>query len=269
MNAASQAVSLSVAHDRPAPPPMRAVARAPLSPQVTAGGTGRQRLPERFGLAALVVAAHAAGVFTLAYLSSSVAPPETRPIQVAFIQLEAPPQPEAAPPVPPVPVPPEPRKKPVVERPKPPKPVPQKAPAEPPPTTSETALTAANSAPEPVPESAPPPPLSAAPPAPVATPAAAPVVAARFDADYLKNPHPVYPPLSRRMREEGKVTLRVQVTAEGRPAQIEISSSSGFERLDNAARQAVTRWSFVPARQGDRNVEAWVLVPIVFKLEGN
>ncbi|PKO55172.1 MAG: energy transducer TonB, partial [Betaproteobacteria bacterium HGW-Betaproteobacteria-21] len=44
---------------------------------------------------------------------------------------------------------------------------------------------------------------------------------------------------------------------------------SGSERLDEAARNAVSRWRFVPARQGERAIEASVLVPIIFKLEGN
>ncbi|MBR0566713.1 energy transducer TonB [Azoarcus sp. L1K30] len=92
---------------------------------------------------------------------------------------------------------------------------------------------------------------------------------ARFDADYLNNPPPAYPQLSRRMREEGKVVLRVTVSADGTPKQIELAQSSGSDRLDKAARGAVQRWRFVPARQGDRAVEAAVLVPIIFKLEGS
>ncbi len=39
--------------------------------------------------------------------------------------------------------------------------------------------------------------------------------------------------------------------------------------VDRAAEQAVSRWRFVPAKRGDTPVEAWVLVPIVFKLTGN
>lgn len=269
MNAASQAISISAA-----PPQPGVQARSPTRTAVQSAASpvrpGRhKRLPERAGLGALVIAAHVAGLLALTYLGKPVAPPEIRPIQIAFIPLEAPPQPEAAPPTPPAPVQPEPPKKQLAVRPKPPKPLPPKAPAEPAPSTSQSALTTQNTDPAPVQESAPPAAPAPAPPAPVAAPAAAPIVAARFDADYLNNPHPTYPPLSRRMREEGKVMLRVQVSPDGRPSQIEISRSSGFERLDNAARQAVTRWSFVPARQGDRNVEAWVLVPIVFKLEGN
>jgi periplasmic protein TonB len=49
-----------------------------------------------------------------------------------------------------------------------------------------------------------------APPVEAPAPPAAPAVSqARFDADYLRNPPPPYPPLSRRMGEEGKVILRV------------------------------------------------------------
>jgi protein TonB len=75
--------------------------------------------------------------------------------------------------------------------------------------------------------------------------------------------------LSRRLREEGQVMLRVLVSPDGRPNRIELRTSSGSDRLDRAAEEAVARWRFVPARQGDTAVEAWVLVPIVFKLKGN
>lgn len=94
-----------------------------------------------------------------------------------------------------------------------------------------------------------------------------PITQARFDADYLQNPKPVYPPASRRLGEEGKVVLRVHVTPEGHAAEIEIKGSSNFPRLDNAARDAVARWRFVPARSGDAPIATWVLVPIVFALE--
>lgn len=90
---------------------------------------------------------------------------------------------------------------------------------------------------------------------------------ARFDADYLKNPAPPYPPLSRRMGEEGKVILRVQVSAEGLAEAAEIKTSSGSLRLDEAALRTVQRWRFIPAKRGDSPVASSVLVPIIFKLE--
>jgi len=118
---------------------------------------------------------------------------------------------------------------------------------------------------------APPPP--AAPvveaPAPPVAPAPPPVTAARFDADYLSNPKPVYPPASRRLGEEGKVLLRVHVNAEGLPLAVEIKTSCGFPRLDESARAAVERWRFVPARRGSEAIDSWVAVPIVFSLQSS
>jgi len=87
-----------------------------------------------------------------------------------------------------------------------------------------------------------------------------------FEADYLSNPAPIYPPLSRRLHEQGITCLRVQVNAAGKPTSIEIEQSSGFERLDRAAVAAVWRWSFVPARLRGAAVAAWVIVPIRFTL---
>ena len=70
------------------------------------------------------------------------------------------------------------------------------------------------------------------------------------------------------MGETGRVVLRVLVTAAGTPQQVELRTSSGSRRLDGAALEAVRRWKFIPARQGDTPVSAWVLVPILFTLEG-
>lgn len=89
----------------------------------------------------------------------------------------------------------------------------------------------------------------------------------RFDTAYLNNPVPVYPALSRRMGEEGKVQLRVFVEASGLPSQVAIKTSSGSSRLDNAAQEAVRRWTFTPAKRGNAAVAAWVIVPIVFNLK--
>lgn len=94
-----------------------------------------------------------------------------------------------------------------------------------------------------------------------------PLIPPRFDAAYLQNPVPPYPPLARRMREQGKVILRVLVDADGLPERVELRTSSGSARLDQSAQDTVKAWKFVAARQGERNVSAWVLVPITFTLE--
>ena len=106
------------------------------------------------------------------------------------------------------------------------------------------------------------------PPAPpTARVEAAAVSPPRFDAAYLNNPKPAYPALARRMGEEGKVILRVFVEADGAAGRMNVHQPSGSARLDEAAMAAVAHWKFVPARQGGENVGAWVLVPIVFRLE--
>lgn len=100
-----------------------------------------------------------------------------------------------------------------------------------------------------------------APPAPLA------VESPRYDMAYLKNPPPSYPTLSRRMKEQGRVILRVLVSAAGEAENVEVRTSSGSERLDRAAIEAVRRWRFAPARRGAETVAAWALVPILFQLD--
>jgi len=97
-------------------------------------------------------------------------------------------------------------------------------------------------------------------PAPVATPAS-------FDADYLQNPAPAYPAVSKRMREEGTVLLLVRVSPRGEAERVQIQKGSGFARLDDVAVKTVQQWRFVPARLGAETVAANVVVPIVFRLD--
>lgn len=152
-------------------------------------------------------------------------------------------------------------------KPVPVKPVPQPLPT-PKPVIKRVLTEQPVSAPMPEPKPLPVPPQPA--PKPVEPPPepvlSAPVVPPRFDAAYLNNPSPSYPALSRRNGEAGKVMLRVQVSSDGRPQQIELQRSSGYSRLDDAAMAAVRQWRFIPAKRGDENLTEWVLVPLVFKL---
>ncbi len=111
-------------------------------------------------------------------------------------------------------------------------------------------------------------PAAAEVPAPTAAPAPAQTLAtaARFDADYLDNPRPDYPLMARRLHEEGRVLLRVQVSVSGEALAVQLQESSGSPRLDRAAIDTVQRWRFVPARLGEHNVAATVLVPVEFSL---
>jgi periplasmic protein TonB len=89
----------------------------------------------------------------------------------------------------------------------------------------------------------------------------------KFGVAYLNNPSPSYPRLSRRIGEEGRVLLKVLVSAEGKANTVEIEKSSGFQRLDQSALDAVKQWRFIPARKGKESLSAYVLVPISFSLE--
>lgn len=103
-------------------------------------------------------------------------------------------------------------------------------------------------------------------PAPPAPPAAAKIVLPSSDAAYLSNPKPPYPDKSNRMREEGTVRVRVLVSAEGLPLKVELSKSSGFERLDQSALATVPKWKFVPGKRDGVAEDMWFVVPIPFSL---
>ena len=104
----------------------------------------------------------------------------------------------------------------------------------------------------------------AATPAPVAAPK---VELPSSDADYLQNPKPAYPAMSKRLGEQGKVVVRVLIGVDGLVQKAEIRQSSGFERLDQAALMTAQRWRYVPGKRGGVAEAMWFNVPINFVLE--
>jgi TonB family protein len=85
-------------------------------------------------------------------------------------------------------------------------------------------------------------------------------------ASYAYSPKPEYPHHARKEGQQGTVVLRVLVDQEGKSKSLEVSHSSGFEALDKAAMETVRRWRFHSARYGEKRVEMWVKIPIVFRL---
>lgn len=149
------------------------------------------------------------------------------------------------------------------------RPQPRVAPA-PPPTPAPS--------PEPAPvvaQVAPAPPAPATPPmaaatvaaAPAAPPAPARIELPSSDAAYLNNPKPAYPALSRRLGEQGKVVVRVLIGVDGTAQQAEIRTSSGYDRLDQAALTTVRGWRYVPGKRNGMAEAMWFNVPINFVLE--
>lgn len=78
---------------------------------------------------------------------------------------------------------------------------------------------------------------------------------------------PRYPLDSRRKREQGTVVLALVLGLDGTVADISISKSSGFDRLDNAALSAVRRWRWSPTRRDGQPVMVRGLVEIPFTIQ--
>lgn len=239
-----------------------------------------------------MIAAHGAGIVALSGLGDpdpAQAPATPPAVMVDFIvpapparpaptRVDKPPAPVQEPAKPAAPVPPPPKK---MSAPPPPAPAPPKAADLPAPAPEPAPPVAATPSPAPAPapsptsaDAVPPSPASTAPEPTAAAsssrnaedagPATAP---ARWNAAELRNAAASYPRISKMRGEQGQVLLRVRVLASGRADVIEVTRSSGYPRLDEAARDAVRDWRFVPARRGDQAVDSWLNVPIVFQLE--
>ncbi len=120
----------------------------------------------------------------------------------------------------------------------------------------------------------PPAPAPALPDSPAAAPeepaAPAPVVVPTIPpsaVQYLEPPPLAYPRASRRAGEAGRVVLRVFIDAAGLPREVQVHSSSGFARLDNAATTAVLKARFKPYSNRGQAIAGWALVPLTFDLE--
>jgi protein TonB len=83
----------------------------------------------------------------------------------------------------------------------------------------------------------------------LAAEAAAPPVARGEDRPprLLEGPAPAYPRIALRLQQEGSVLLELEIDAAGRVSAVHVLESSGFERLDEAAREGVLGWRFEPA----------------------
>jgi len=197
---------------------------------------------------------------------------EIQPVIIELIQpkkLEPPPpppKPEPKKPEPPKPLKPEPAKpeppKVVEPRPEPPKPEPAK-PAPPAPEAPPKPAQAPATAPAPIPE-----PVSkpAPPPAPPSPPQKRNGVS--ISAGYrCSNAFPPYPTMSIRNHEQGTVILQVLVKSDGTAGSVEVKSSSGYPRLDEAASKAVKNWRFVAAVIDGKAVDETYEVPVPFKLQ--
>lgn len=136
------------------------------------------------------------------------------------------------------------------------------APELPPAPTAPTGTVEPQPAPPPI---AAPAAIAPAPPAPPAPPAR--IELPSSSADYLQNPKPAYPPTSRRLGEQGRVVVRVLIGVDGTAQDAQVKVSSGYERLDRAALEAVRKWRYIPGKRGGVPEPMWFDAPINFSLE--
>ena len=192
---------------------------------------------------------------------------ETPPVIIELIQpkkLEPPPpppKPEPKKPEPPKsdPVKPEPPKI-VEQRPEPPKPEPAKA-VTPAPEALPKPAPAPTPTPVPAPEAVAKP---APPPAPAPTPAKS---SSGSSAQYVGACESPYPTISKRMNEKGTVVVKVLVKSDGTAGDVELKSSSGYPRLDQAWLEAIKNCRFTPSTGSDgKPIDEWFSAPHTFRL---
>lgn len=118
-----------------------------------------------------------------------------------------------------------------------------------PPPASVNAITA-------VTHEAPPP---TAPPAPKAAVRVPPVVKASACRQ------PEYPSMSERLGETGSVVLQLLVGVDGRVIDSRIARSSGYERLDRAAQEALSRCRFTAGTEDGIPIPAWAQMKYTFR----
>ena len=79
---------------------------------------------------------------------------------------------------------------------------------------------------------------------------------------------PNYPPVSRRLGEQGTLRLQLAIGADGAVQEARAEASSGYTRLDEAAVQWVkAHWRYEPAMQGSNPVSSTATAEVTFRLK--
>jgi protein TonB len=114
--------------------------------------------------------------------------------------------------------------------------------------------------------SLPPPPVPLPPRA--VTPPPPPVIFTPARAIAASHTIPEYPAVSRRLREQGTLRLKLMIDERGAVTAATVVNSSGFQRLDEAAVNWIrSHWRYMPAMQGSRAVASTSEAIVEFRLQ--
>jgi protein TonB len=125
--------------------------------------------------------------------------------------------------------------------------------------TPTNAIAAVSNTPQPVAPPSPLPVQSNPPPAPPVQ------TAAVISASSCEKPE--YPSASKRLEEEGTVQLKFLVGADGKVLESAVEKSSGFRRLDEAARAGLSKCQFKPAAVDGKPQQSWASMKYTWRLE--
>ncbi len=248
----SSTIALNVSASMPSDEGM--ARRALQLPSLSQSGADGLSPTQRRVMVLGIVAAHIVGVYAILQVREvREAVVEAVPM---FVNLIAP-----APPVPPTAPPPPPKPQPIQKKPQPARVV--AAAPSPAPSTFSVPAPPPDIAPEPTPPTPVEVVAAPAPPAPAPEPRIIPASSVR----YLEPLMPVYPRLSVRLQETGRVMVRVFIDEHGMPQQAQVSKASGFARLDESALAAVRKVRFEPYTVNGRPATGWAFIPVDFVLE--
>ena len=120
--------------------------------------------------------------------------------------------------------------------------------------TPANAIAAVSNTPQPV-----------APPSPAPVSSAPVVTAAVISASSCEKPE--YPSASKRLEEEGTVQLKFLVGVDGKVLESAVEKSSGFRRLDEAARAGLAKCQFKPGTVDGKPQQSWASMKYTWRLE--
>ena len=92
-------------------------------------------------------------------------------------------------------------------------------------------------------------------------------VAADKSPAILSSPKPAYPRTAYRARQEGRVTIDIEVLGDGKVGRAMLQATSGVPSLDESALEAIRTWQYAPGSRAGQPTAQWIRVVVAFELK--